>query len=826
VTVRATNSVGSVDQSYTVIVSTPADTGFRSPTANAAVTTAAGDNNGYQTSPNNAHGDDTLNAQDPSSGTTTSNPACTTATPDTGKDQHRFSNYGFSIPNGVTIRGIEVRLDAFASSTAGTPKICVQLSWNGGTTWTTLKQSANLTTAMATYTLGSATDAWGRTWSVNDFTNANFQVRLVNMAGNTSTTFNLDWAAVRVSYSIPPPPQISSLTPNTGPIGTSVTIAGSNFGASAGTVTFNGTAATVSSWNSSSITVQVPANATSGPVVVTTSGGIASSGVTFTVLVPSISGAITRASDGVAINGALVEALQLGLVKGSATTASNGSYYILNLLAGTYDVRVSANGYVTKLQTGVAVVAGSTTTTNLALATAGTISGRVTRADGTTPIVGAAVEFYQGPTSVGVAATNSTGDYSFTKLSPGTYTVQASAVGYVTQNRTGVAVTAGGNTSANFSLDAAPANNIISYMYDELGRLVGVVDPAGESATYTYDAVGNLLSISRQSSTVVSIIEFTPKSGPIGTPVTISGTGFSAVASENTVTFNGVAATVASATATQIVATVPAGATSGPIAVSNTNGSATSSASFIVTSAISVQLNQTTAIVTAGTSKQFTATVTGTTNQNVIWKLEANGTVVGTLSNTGLYSVPSTFTGSAQVMIRAISLADTTKFATVNVSVVSATPPFGPYVAPQVSVSVAPSPSTSLSGPFVAPQVSVAIAPTSSMLASAPQVSVSLMPLVNSITPSSAAVGAIDLLITISGTGLSGASALNFLLNGTSDTTITATNITANAEGTQVTANLTISGTATTGLRVVRVTGSNGTSTAASMEGNTFNVNP
>jgi YD repeat-containing protein len=36
----------------------------------------------------------------------------------------------------------------------------------------------------------------------------------------------------------------------------------------------------------------------------------------------------------------------------------------------------------------------------------------------------------------------------------------------------------------------------IIYIYDELGRLVGVVDPAGDAVTYRYDAVGNLLSSS------------------------------------------------------------------------------------------------------------------------------------------------------------------------------------------------------------------------------------------------------------------------------------------------------------------------------------------
>jgi YD repeat-containing protein len=114
---------------------------------------------------------------------------------------------------------------------------------------------------------------------------------------------------------------------------------------------------------------------------------------------------------------------------------------------------------------------------------------------------------------------------------------------------------------------------------------VGVTDAAGESAVYTYDAVGNLLSIDRRSTATVSIIEFTPSGGPIGTSIIIYGTGFSSTPGENTVTFNGVGAAVTSAAATQMTATVPAGAVTGPIAVTSPSGSATSSTAFEVTNA-------------------------------------------------------------------------------------------------------------------------------------------------------------------------------------------------------------------------------------------------
>lgn len=122
----------------------------------------------------------------------------------------------------------------------------------------------------------------------------------------------------------------------------------------------------------------------------------------------------------------------------------------------------------------------------------------------------------------------------------------------------------------------------ITHVYDELGRLVGVIDPAGDTVRYAYDAAGNLLTTSRASSSLVSVIEFTPDGGPVGATVTIYGTGFAATPSQNTVTFNGVSATVTSASATRLVTTVPTSATTGAISVTTSAGTATSSASFTV----------------------------------------------------------------------------------------------------------------------------------------------------------------------------------------------------------------------------------------------------
>ena len=52
-----------------------------------------------------------------------------------------------------------------------------------------------------------------------------------------------------------PAPAITSLNPNSGPVGTAVTITGTNFGATQGSsaVTFNGTVTTATSWSATSI---------------------------------------------------------------------------------------------------------------------------------------------------------------------------------------------------------------------------------------------------------------------------------------------------------------------------------------------------------------------------------------------------------------------------------------------------------------------------------------------------------------------------------------------------------------------------------------------
>ncbi len=87
------------------------------------------------------------------------------------------------------------------------------------------------------------------------------------------------------------PPVISSFNPTIGPVGTAVTITGSNFtGVTA--VRFNGLTASFTVTSDTQITTTVPSSATTGPVTVTNAVGT-STGATFTVGIPSHDRSVT-----------------------------------------------------------------------------------------------------------------------------------------------------------------------------------------------------------------------------------------------------------------------------------------------------------------------------------------------------------------------------------------------------------------------------------------------------------------------------------------------------------------------------------------------------
>ncbi len=122
-----------------------------------------------------------------------------------------YGGFGFNIPSGTTINGIEVRVQAKDSSN----QFYIYISHDptlidfGSET-----NSANLHNYVL---LGSSINLWGISWSPQDFSDANFILLLEDSGAN----FNYDNLQVKVYYTYTsvnggtkPISQIKNITPN------------------------------------------------------------------------------------------------------------------------------------------------------------------------------------------------------------------------------------------------------------------------------------------------------------------------------------------------------------------------------------------------------------------------------------------------------------------------------------------------------------------------------------------------------------------------------------------------------------------------------------
>jgi Flp pilus assembly protein TadG len=126
----------------------------------------------------------------------------------------QWGTFGFdsSLPANASITGIQVNLNDLFLAGSGTSTSCqvrVELTWNGGTTWSTAQLTSALNaTSTADYVVGSstATSGWGsHAWTRSELFNSGFRVRLTwlnNTASCASTrSVSLDHLQVTVFYS-------------------------------------------------------------------------------------------------------------------------------------------------------------------------------------------------------------------------------------------------------------------------------------------------------------------------------------------------------------------------------------------------------------------------------------------------------------------------------------------------------------------------------------------------------------------------------------------------------------------------------------------------
>jgi hypothetical protein len=157
-----------------------ADTGFLSPTGNEP------DNGGFYR-PERAYDNDYYRAEEENYADGVS---------------HIYRDYGISIPAGQEVVGIEVRLDWWLDSTYSTSWIDVELSWDGGNSWSEVRSATTKRRGDGNPTdiEGSSTDRWGHTWTASELSDENFRVRLTLRTNSTYRDFYIDWVPVQVSY--------------------------------------------------------------------------------------------------------------------------------------------------------------------------------------------------------------------------------------------------------------------------------------------------------------------------------------------------------------------------------------------------------------------------------------------------------------------------------------------------------------------------------------------------------------------------------------------------------------------------------------------------
>jgi hypothetical protein len=115
------------------------------------------------------------------------------------------------------------------------------------------------------------------------------------------------------------------------------------------------------------------------------------------------------------------------------------------------------------------------------------------------------------------------------------------------------------------------------------------------------------------------------------------------------------------------------------VIVSNSVASTISNAATLNVSgvgAVAVQVSPTSTTVSVGSTQQFAATVTGTSNTAVTWAVSGagcSGAACGTISAGGLYTAPAGVPSPATLSVTVTSVSDPTKSASASVTLVAAT---------------------------------------------------------------------------------------------------------------------------------------------------------
>ncbi len=179
-------------------------------------------------------------------------------------------------------------------------------------------------------------------------------------------------------------------------------------------------------------------------------------------------------------------------------------------------------------------------------------------------------------------------------------------------------------------------NTTVSDVQLEISQALGVASAVNDlnsdgfvNAADIQIVVNAVLEFGCSTNTGPAITDFNPKTGPVGTVVNIAGAKFAAPLQIILPQLGGGATSTAplSVSATGVSFVVPAGTATGPIAVSTTTGSATSSAAFTVTPSTGYTLSATppSASLIQGQSVSYTVSLSSTNGFSQLAPLSVSG---------------------------------------------------------------------------------------------------------------------------------------------------------------------------------------------------------
>jgi RHS repeat-associated protein len=356
---------------------------------------------------------------------------------------------------------------------------------------------------------------------------------MASVSGSSLATATFD----NVSITSGAIPNVISLSPNSGGVGTSVTITGTDFGATQGTstVTFTGAVpASITSWSNTSIVAVVPSTipAGAGAVVVTTS--LASNATTlftaFNPIITSITPPSSPVEGSITLNGSGFGASQnVGRpsvsIGGTAADVSSWTDTSINAqlgygtTIGSETVTATVNGYTSN---GVALTVVDPLSITSISPTAGAVGSTVTiTGDGFGATQSDSAITFNGTTATGIVSWSNTSiSVSVpTGASTGPVTVEVAGItvvgpSYEISNSTTLSDSLGNTTtystvmvggkwyvasSTGSGCSTCTIRGNVTNTFDSYGNVLSTTDPNGNTTSYTWDSYNNQTSVTQPS---------------------------------------------------------------------------------------------------------------------------------------------------------------------------------------------------------------------------------------------------------------------------------------------------------------------------------------